>query len=286
MSTPFHPQTDGQSEVANKSIETMLRAYVAVKQHDWQAYLSLMEFAYNDSVHTGTGFTPFFLEYGVDPLTPLALINKAGLKQQTEGALGQVHTAVYTCTRIQQSLGEAKLAIQKAQVKQQKGINKRHSGVQFQVGDQVMLLTKDLHLPWVGPSRKLRQPWVGPFRIVSMKGDNAAELDLPRTMQCHDVQNVSKLKHQLPSPERFSGRQEVPPATLFEDGHKEFTVEDILQKRGKGVGCSIWLSGLGILCLILSGSSRQIWLTHGILLLSLMSRHQRPSFRRSQRGRN
>jgi hypothetical protein len=103
MSTPFHPQSDGQSEVANRSIDTMLRAYVSDKQHDWQNSLALMEFAYNDSVHTGTGFTPFFLEYGVDPLTPLALLNKAGLQEQTSGPLGQVHTAVYTCTKMQQS---------------------------------------------------------------------------------------------------------------------------------------------------------------------------------------
>jgi RNase H-like domain found in reverse transcriptase/Integrase zinc binding domain/Reverse transcriptase (RNA-dependent DNA polymerase)/Integrase core domain/Chromo (CHRromatin Organisation MOdifier) domain/gag-polyprotein putative aspartyl protease len=234
LSTPFHPQTDGQSEVANKSIETMLRAYVDGKQSDWEKYLSLMEFAYNDSVHSGTGFTPFFLEYGVDPLTPLALINKAGLQQQTEGPKGSIHTAVYTCTRMQQSLQAAKVAIKQSQSKQQQAIDKRHSSVQFTAGDQVMLATRHLHLPWVGSSRKLRQPWVGPFTIVSMKGDNAAELELPATMKCHNVQNVSKLKHFHTSPDRFAGRQEVPPATLFEDGHEEFTVEEILGKRGKG----------------------------------------------------
>jgi hypothetical protein len=103
MSTFFHLQSDGQSEVANRFIDTMLRAYVSDKQHDWQNSLALMEFAYNDSVHIGTGFTPFFLEYGVDPLTPLALLNKAGLQEQTSGPLGQVHTAVYTCTFMQQS---------------------------------------------------------------------------------------------------------------------------------------------------------------------------------------
>jgi RNase H-like domain found in reverse transcriptase/Integrase zinc binding domain/Integrase core domain/Chromo (CHRromatin Organisation MOdifier) domain len=234
LSTPFHPQTDGQSEVANKSIETMLRAYVDGRQSDWQQYLSLMEYAYNDSVHTGTGFTPFFLEYGVDPLTPLALINKAGLKQQTEGAQGKIHAAVYTCTKIQQSLGEAKLAIQKAQSKQQKAIDSRHSTVTFKQGDQVMLATRHLYLPWAGKSRKLRHPWVGPFSIVAMMGDNAAKLELPATMKCHPVQNVSKLKHWKESPERFIGRQGPPATTLFDDGHEEYSVEEILAKRGRG----------------------------------------------------
>jgi Integrase zinc binding domain/Integrase core domain/Chromo (CHRromatin Organisation MOdifier) domain len=235
LSTPFHPQSDGQSEIANRSIETMLRAYVDGRQSNWQAYLAVMEFAYNDSVHSGTGFTPFFLEYGCDPVTPLALINQAGLKLQTKGPLGTVHAAVYTCSQIQESLQEAKHSIKQAQLKQQKAIDRQHSSVSFKAGDSVWLLTKHLQLPWVGESKKLRLPWVGPFTILSMKGDNAAELDLPATMKCHPVQNISKIKHcRVAGEGTFASRAAPPPSILFEDGHEEFEVEEILGKRGKG----------------------------------------------------
>jgi len=61
MSTSHHPQTDGQTECANRTIEDMLRAYVAPHQSDWDEHLITAEFAYNNSVQASTGFTPFYL---------------------------------------------------------------------------------------------------------------------------------------------------------------------------------------------------------------------------------
>ena len=46
MSSGFHPQTDGQTERANRSIEEMMRAYVGRKQNDWDGRLGMMEYAY------------------------------------------------------------------------------------------------------------------------------------------------------------------------------------------------------------------------------------------------
>ena len=48
MSLGFHPQTDGQTERANRSIEEMLRAYVGKRQNDWDERLGMVEFAYNN----------------------------------------------------------------------------------------------------------------------------------------------------------------------------------------------------------------------------------------------
>lgn len=61
MSTAFHPQTDGQTERANRTIEDILRAYVSIRQTDWDLLLTPVEFAYNNSVQTSTGHTPFYL---------------------------------------------------------------------------------------------------------------------------------------------------------------------------------------------------------------------------------
>ena len=59
MSLDFHPQTDGQTERANRSIEEMLRAYVGKRQNDWDERLGMAEFAHNNSVHSLSGYTPF-----------------------------------------------------------------------------------------------------------------------------------------------------------------------------------------------------------------------------------
>jgi hypothetical protein len=61
LSTSYNPQTDGQTEVVNKSIEKFLRHIGAKNQDDWDKLLVFAEFAYNNSKHSSTGFTPFRL---------------------------------------------------------------------------------------------------------------------------------------------------------------------------------------------------------------------------------
>ncbi len=70
MTSSYHPQTDGQTERANKTIEEMLRSYVQTNGSDWDKYLPALEFAYNSSIHATTGFSPFFLTYGRELRTP------------------------------------------------------------------------------------------------------------------------------------------------------------------------------------------------------------------------
>jgi len=69
MSTAFHPQTDGQKERLNQTIEAYLRAFVAKEQDDWVSLLRMAEFAYKNSVTIGNGMTPFFANYGFHPAT-------------------------------------------------------------------------------------------------------------------------------------------------------------------------------------------------------------------------
>eukprot|EP00983_Pelagomonas_calceolata_P018085 566727-Pelagomonas_calceolata.AAC.1 len=70
MSTANHPETDGQNECANRTLEDMLRAFVGPHHNDWDRYLTSVEFAYNESQQASTGHSPFFLEYGQHPRTP------------------------------------------------------------------------------------------------------------------------------------------------------------------------------------------------------------------------
>ena len=66
MSTAEHPQTDGQAEAIVKIIQKMLRPFVFQGQ-DWEGLLPTLEFAYNDTVQSSTGQTPFYLNYGYHP---------------------------------------------------------------------------------------------------------------------------------------------------------------------------------------------------------------------------
>ena len=67
MSTSFHPQTDGLTERANRSIAQILRAFVAANQKDWVCFLALVEFAINSTINRATGMAPFKINYGFLP---------------------------------------------------------------------------------------------------------------------------------------------------------------------------------------------------------------------------
>nr|KYP34521.1 Retrotransposable element Tf2 [Cajanus cajan] len=74
FSTTCHPQTDGQTEVVNRSLSTMLRVVLKANHKSWDEYFPHIEFAYNRVVHKTTNISPFEAVYGFNPLTPLDLI--------------------------------------------------------------------------------------------------------------------------------------------------------------------------------------------------------------------
>jgi len=71
FSTSCHPQTDGQTEVVNRYLSTMLRSIMKGNHKSWDEYLPHIEFVYNRVVHKTTNISPFEIVYGFNPLTPL-----------------------------------------------------------------------------------------------------------------------------------------------------------------------------------------------------------------------
>ena len=65
LSSAFHPQTDGQTERVNQVLEQYLCCTIAYQQDDWAELLHLAELSYNNSIHVSTGFTSFFVNYGI-----------------------------------------------------------------------------------------------------------------------------------------------------------------------------------------------------------------------------
>ena len=74
FSTTCHPHTDGQTEVVNRSLSTLLRALLKGNHKSWDEYLPHVEFAYNRGTHRTTRQSPFEVVYGFNPLIPLDLI--------------------------------------------------------------------------------------------------------------------------------------------------------------------------------------------------------------------
>ncbi|PKA63217.1 hypothetical protein AXF42_Ash017685 [Apostasia shenzhenica] len=71
FSTAYHLETDGQLERTIQTLEDMLRACPMDFEENWEKYLSLVEFSYNNSYHASIKMTPYEALYGRKCLSPL-----------------------------------------------------------------------------------------------------------------------------------------------------------------------------------------------------------------------
>jgi hypothetical protein len=69
MNTSFRPQTDGQTEKINQSVELYVRTFCNYEQDDWTDLLPMAEYTYNNSITQGTGLSPFYSNYEFHPQT-------------------------------------------------------------------------------------------------------------------------------------------------------------------------------------------------------------------------
>ncbi|KAG4181401.1 hypothetical protein ERO13_A10G224850v2 [Gossypium hirsutum] len=67
----FHPQTDDQSERVIQVLEDMLRCCILEFEGNWERYLPLIEFAYNNNYQSSTKMAPYEALYGRKCRTPL-----------------------------------------------------------------------------------------------------------------------------------------------------------------------------------------------------------------------
>jgi hypothetical protein len=129
LNTTYHPQTDGQTEVVNKCLETYLWCFASDRQNQWAQWLPLVEWWYNTSYHTTTRMTPFEVVYGKNPPSVLSYMPGVSKVQEVDKNL-TVQEAIL-CTL------KENLVMAQNRMKQQ--ADQGHSEHQFVEGDQVFL---------------------------------------------------------------------------------------------------------------------------------------------------
>ncbi|XP_078518423.1 LOW QUALITY PROTEIN: retrotransposon-like protein 1 [Lissotriton helveticus] len=135
LSTGYHPETDGQTERVNQDLEQYLRLYLMEQEGDWPSLLHPAEFAYNNSVHSATGFSPFFLNSGRHPNM---LVGREDVDvPAVEEVLQKLQLAYQAAS--------SNLVKAKAAFKRQADKGRKESPV-FEPGDQVWVSTRHMRL--------------------------------------------------------------------------------------------------------------------------------------------
>ena len=130
LSTALHPETDGQTERANQTMEQYLRAFVSHQQDDWSDWLPMAEFAANNQQSETTQATPFFTYVGHHPRCSFDLSPSARLPENIE--------ALETATKLHEIHEPIHAEILYAQAKQQENADRsRVPAPVYQPGDRV-----------------------------------------------------------------------------------------------------------------------------------------------------
>jgi len=223
MSTAFHPQTDGQTERMNRTLEEMLRIFATYKQDQWDEYLPAAEFAYNNSKQASTGFTPFELDCGQHPITPTVLAAGSSTNIAANDFIDHWNNMIHI----------AKDTLMRAQQRQSQYANKHRRYMEYKIGDKVLLSTQNISNPIDKhrPTRKLVPKYIGPYTVSSIISATAYKLDLPANLKIHPVFHISLLKRYQERSKDFS--QITPPQAIYipEMNQEEYEVETILDKR-------------------------------------------------------
>jgi len=185
FSTTCHPQTDGQTEVVNRTLTQLLRTVIQKNLKTWEDCLPFIEFAYNRTMHTITSYSPFEIVYGFNPLThldlmPLPIDEMSSLDGHRNAELVK---SIHERVQLQIAQKNEKFASQ---------ANKGRRRIIFEPGDWVWIHMRKERFP-AHRRTKLQPRGDGPFQILEKINDNAYKVDLPGEYNVSATFNVYDL---------------------------------------------------------------------------------------------
>ena len=170
--TPFRPQSDGQSERNIKTLTRMIALHLEGQDQDhWDEMLPFLSMAYRSTPHETLGVTPNFMMFGreismpVDVMLPPCLDDHITPHEYVQKLKNKL-TYAYELAR---------KSLKKGAERQASLYNRRKFGENFDVGTPVWYTNK---IRKKGVSPKLQPKWRGPFLIIKVYNDVLVEVKL------------------------------------------------------------------------------------------------------------
>ena len=182
--SPYHPQTDGMLERFHGTLKRMMQKRGNASK-EWDMYLPYLCFAYRDSVHTATGFTPFQLLFGRDVRGPLSLL-KAHLTDTTEETSSPRMFLEGLKERLHFAWEKVKENDTTAKKCAKRYYDKSAQMRSFQPGDQVLVFEPS--------TDKLEPRWCGPYAVTDKLNDVTYRVKTPERRKQVRQYHVNSLK--------------------------------------------------------------------------------------------
>jgi hypothetical protein len=194
--TTCYPQTDGQTEIVNHTLSTMLRAILKTNLKLWKECLPHIEFAYNRSIHSTMKVSPFQVVYSFNPRAPIDFL-----------PLPPSETTCFDASQWSEFILKmhetTKLNIEKMNEKYRIAVSKGHKKVKLEPGNLVWPhLRKERFLEL--RKSKLMSRATDPFKILAQINDNAYKLELPSEFGVSSNFNISDLRPYLGEEDEMS----------------------------------------------------------------------------------
>jgi Integrase zinc binding domain/Integrase core domain len=161
LSAPYHPQTNGLVERLNRTLCESIAKFVQLHKNEWDFYLPSVLFAYRTMQQSATKFTPFYLTYGRQALTPLDFkLQPIENQETTVNEIIKRACTIVDKLEIDRTLAQQN--VQKSQQKQKESYQQDKHAQNFFIGDKVLMKRMEMQ-HW--HHEKFSQKWKGPFYI-------------------------------------------------------------------------------------------------------------------------
>ncbi|KAL0552135.1 hypothetical protein IC582_011232 [Cucumis melo] len=184
--TAYHPQSDGQTEVVNRGVETYLWCFCNEKPKEWVRWLPWAEYWYNTTFQRAIGMTPFQIVYGRQPPTIMSYGSTLSKNSTVEEMLQERDAVLITlCEHLRLAQEQMKVYA-----------DRKRPNVEYCVGDYVFLRIRPYRQAtlWRKRNEKLSPRFFGPYKIVEKVGPVAYRLELPDSSKIHPVFHISQLR--------------------------------------------------------------------------------------------